>query len=220
MTHQPTEFTPATLPTGRRMVDGTEEIQDSKGRWIPVSLAKPADLLIDEQVRKMMGFAVALSEQVSRFKLHTLDDIEALVSMLSQEYQVTKGGKKGNMTFHSHDGLMMVRVQVQDHIDFGAELQIAKELIDECLNEWAATSRPEIKTIVTRAFNTDKAGKVNRAELYMLTRLEIDDDRWQRAMKAIGDAQRVIGSKEYVRFYMRPHPEAEFTSVTIDLAKA
>ena len=220
MTQHTTDFQPAEIPTGRRSVGGTEEIQDAKGRWIPVSLAKTSDLLVDEQVRKIMGFAIALSDQVTRFKLHTLDDIEALVGLLAQDYGVTMGGKKGNMTFHSHDGCFKVQVQVQDNIEYGSELQIAKQLIDQCLNEWAETSRPEIRTIVTRAFNTDKAGKVNRAELYMLTRLEIDDERWVRAMKAIKDAERVIGSKEYVRFYMRPDPEAEFTAVTIDLAKA
>lgn len=220
MTTHSTEFTPAELPTGRRTVNGVEEIQDAKGRWIPTSLAKATDILIDEQVRKIMGFAVALNGQVERFKLHTLDDIQALVLMLAQEYDVTVGGTKGNMTFHSHDGCMKVQVQVQDNIEFGPELQIAKSLIDECLNEWAADARVEIRTIVTRAFNTDKGGQVNRGELYMLTRLEIDDDRWVRAMKAIKDAQRVIGSKEYVRFYMRSDPEAEWNAVTIDMAKA
>lgn len=220
MNTQSTKFTPAKLPSGRRMVNDIEEIQDAKGRWIPVSLAKASDVLIDEQVRKIMGYAVALSDQVKRFKLHTLDDIQALVLMLAQEYQVTVGGRKGNMTFPAHDGCMKVQVQVQDRIEFGAELQIAKQLIDECLDDWASTSRPEIRTIVTRAFNTDKAGQVNRAELYMLTRLDFDDDRWKRAIQAIHDAERVVGSKEYVRFYMRPNPEAEWTAITIDLAKA
>ncbi len=121
------------------------------------------------------------------------------------------------MTF---DGLMKVQVQVQDAVDFGPQLQIAKGLVDECLNEWSADSRPEIRAIVTRAFNTDRAGQINRAEIFMLLRLEIEDERWKRAMDAIRDAMRVVGSKTYVRCYERSSIAANWQAVTIDLARA
>lgn len=115
---------------------------------------------------------------------------------------------------------MQIRVQVSDLIQFGPELQIAKGLIDECLTEWSADSRPEIQALVTRAFNTDRAGQINKAELFMLLRLEIDDERWKRAMDAIRASIRVTGSKEYVRFYRRRTVEANWEAITIDLAKA
>lgn len=115
---------------------------------------------------------------------------------------------------------MKVQVQVSDLIAFGPELQIAKSLIDECLTEWSADSRPEIQSIVMRAFNTDKEGQVNRSDVFMLLKLEILDPRWQSAMEAIRNAIRVTGSKEYVRFYRRATLEAEWQAITIDLAKA
>ncbi len=98
---------------------------------------------------------------------------------------------------------MKVQVQVAELIDFGPELQIAKKLVDECLNEWSADSRPEIQALVSDAFDTDKEGKINRAKIFMLLRHSIEDERWMRAMDAIRDAMRVTGSKEYVRFYTR-----------------
>ena len=107
-----------------------------------------------------------------------------------------------------------------DQIDFGAELQVAKSIIDECLNEWSIDSRPEIQSIVMRAFNTDKEGKINRSEIFMLMRHQIEDPRWQRAMDAIRDAMRVTGSKEYIRFYTRETVTDGWQAVTIDLAKA
>ena len=115
---------------------------------------------------------------------------------------------------------MRVQVQVADQIAFGPQLQIAKTLIDECLTEWSADSRPEIQSIVTRAFNTDREGQINKAELFMLLRLEIEDARWNRAMDAIRASIRVTGSKEYVRFYARDKVEDGWTAITIDLAKA
>ena len=214
------EHNPLPIPDGRVEVSGKTYMPDAKGNLVPVELVAPATQLEDETVRKIIGYAMALSEQVARFKGHTFEDLGALEALLRQEYGVTKGGAKGNKTFMSHDGLFKVQVQVADHIDFGPQLQIAKELVDECLNEWAADSRPEIRAIVTRAFNTDKAGQINRSEIFMLLRLEIEDKRWQEAMRAIRDAMRVVGSKTYIRCYERDRHDAAWRAVTIDLAKA
>lgn len=214
------DFQPHPVPDGRTEVQGRIYMADAKGALVPVDLVRPEDQLEDETVRTIMGFALALSDQVARFKAHTFDDIGAFDAILAQEYGCTKGGAKGNKTLMSFDGLMKVQVQVADRIDFGAQLQVAKGLVDECLNEWAAEARDEIRTIVTRAFNTDRQGQINRSEIFMLLRLEIADARWRRAMDAIRAAMRVVGSKTYVRCYARAAPDAAWAAITIDLAKA
>lgn len=63
------------------------------------------------------------------------------------------------MTFQTYDGLKKVQVAISENIVFGAELQTAKNLIDECINEWGADSRPEIVTLIDHAFQVDKEGK-------------------------------------------------------------
>lgn len=214
------EATTIEAPAGVVLVNGKSYMPDAKGNLVPVETIRAADKLEDETVRKVMGHARELSAQITRFKQHTFDDLGDYEALLEQEYGATKGGAKGNKTFMTFDGLMKVSVQVQDAIDFGSQLQIAKGLIDECLTEWAADSRPEIRAIVTRAFNTDKAGKINRAEIFMLLRLDIEDVRWGKAMEAIRDAMRVVGSKTYVRCYERAAIDAPWQAVTIDLAKA
>ncbi|MEH7830358.1 DUF3164 family protein [Gemmobacter denitrificans] len=208
------------IPDGIILIDGIEHMADGRGAKIPVSMIKPMDQLIDQTVRKILGFAIPLSDQVSRFKQHTFDDIGALEALLAEKYEAKLGGPKGNKTLMTHDTLFKVSVQVADNIAFGPELQVAKGLIDECLNEWAEGARDEIRTIVTRAFNTDKEGQINRAEIFMLLRLEIKDERWRRAMEAIRDAMRVVGSKTYVRCHRRAAIDAPWEAVTIDLAKA
>ena len=195
-------------------------MRDAKGSLVPVDLVKPADKLEDETVRKVIGYAIDLSNQISRFRGHTMTDLGEFDALLAQEYNVKKGGKKGNRTYVTFDGLQKVVVQVQDSVDFGPQLQQAKNLLDECMNEWAADARPEIKAIITRAFNTDKEGKVNRSEIFMLLRLDITDPRWQEAMRAIRDAMRVVCSKEYVRFYIRNSIEAPWQPILINIAAA
>jgi hypothetical protein len=201
-------------------VNGKPYLTDAKGALVPLETIKPIDKLEDEVVRKVMRFAGELSDQIARFRGHTMTDLGEFDALLAQEYNVKKGGPKGNRTYQSFDGLLKVEVKVADFIDFGPQLQVAKRLLDECLTEWSADSRPEIRAVITRAFNTDKEGQVNRSEIFMLLRLDIEDPRWQEAMRAIREAMRVTGSKEYIRFHRRADLSDRWQAVTIDLARA
>ena len=201
-------------------VGGHPHMRDAKGRLVPVELIKPADKLEDEMVRKIMAFAADLSAQITRFKEHTFADLNGFQQLLEQDYGARAGGQKGNVTFQTVDGLMQVKVQIADLIEFGPQLQQAKTLIDACLVEWGADSRPEIRAIVTRVFAVEKQGQINKADLFQLLKLDIADERWINAMTAIRDAIRVTGTKEYVRFYRRRRPQDRFEAVTIDLAAA
>lgn len=212
-------FAPTPLPDGVIEIDGAPHMRDARGALVPLAHIKPQHLLQDEVVRKIVGYGIALSSQVSRFLAHTFEDIGGFEALLAQEYGGKVGGMKGNKTLMTHDGLYKVQVAVADYIDFGPELQTAKGLIDECMNEWAAGARSELRAIVTRAFNTDKPGKINRSEIFMLLRLEIEDPRWRAAMQAIRDAMRIVGSKSYVRLYRRDTQDSPWQPITIDLAK-
>lgn len=215
-----TIYPPAPIPTGRVTVDGVERIVDGNGGLIPVSAVKDQHLLEDQLVRDEMGHAVALSEQLSRFLGHFVENLTAYEQLVAEKYGARVGGAKGNKTLMTYDGLFKITVQVADNVVFGPELQIAKSLVDECLTDWTAGSGDELKAVIQRAFNTDKEGQINRAALYSLLRLEIADPRWQSAMQAIRDAMRVVGSKSYVRFYRRESADGAWRPVTIDLAKA
>ena len=201
-------------------VNGKPYMADAKGALVPLELVKAADKLEDETVRKIIGFASDLSARIARFRGHTMADLGEFDALLEQEYGVTKGGKKGNRTYQTFDGLMKVTVQVADQITFGPQLQSAKKLFDECVTDWSVDSGPELRGVITDAFNTDKEGKIDRNAILKLLRREIDDERWKKAQDAIRDAIRVIGSKEYVRFYARSRITDGWLAVTIDLAKA
>lgn len=214
-----------TLETRTAQTDGITEFNgrhymvDARGALVPLGAVKAQDKLIDETVRKIMAFAVALSEQVARFKGHTFDDIGSMQALLEQEYGAKAGGPKGNITLTTFDGLQKVTLKMADLIEFGPELQAAKKLVDECLNDWSADAGDELRTIVNRAFQVDREGKINRAEIFMLLRAQIDDERWKRAMDAVRDSIRVIGSKAYLTFHHRPSADAAWVGISIDLAR-
>ncbi|MGY2732371.1 DUF3164 family protein [Sphingomonas sp. UYP23] len=201
-------------------VGGTPYLSDAKGNLVPLASVKAADLLMDETVRAIVANAREVSAVVANLKSQTFQSVGDLQALIAQDYGAIIGGKKGNITLTSFDGRQKVQVQVADLLEFGPELQPAKALIDECLTEWAVGSAMELRALVNRVFQVDKDGQINRAELFMLLRVEIQDDRWTRAMKAIRDSMRIIGSRTYVRYYDRPAPDAAWQPVSIDLATA
>lgn len=207
-----------TIPAGATEINGTVYMTDPKGSLTPIGTIKAQDLLMDETVRFLATKARDLSAAIAAFKAECFAELRAFNDLLDQEYEARRGGPKGNVTFTTFDGLTKITLQVADNIVFGPELQVAKKIIDECLLEWAEGGRDEIRAIVMRAFNVDKEGQINRAEMFGLLRLEITDERWQRAMQAIRDSMRITGTKEYVRFHQKTSPEAWFRPISLDIA--
>ncbi|MDP1617313.1 DUF3164 family protein [Phenylobacterium sp.] len=201
-------------------VNGQDYMHDVRGNLVPVAAIKTTDLLMDEVVRKIHAYATDLSDQIKRFKEHTSDDVYGFLALLAQEYGLVRGGIKGNVMLQSFDGLLRVTVQTAERVTFGPELQQAKALVDECLVEWASTSGPEIQAIVQDAFNVDKQGEVSPTRLFQLLRLKSEDPRWLRAMQAITDSIRPLGTKEYFRFHRRETRTSAWKLVVIDLAAA
>lgn len=206
------EPTPEPVPVGYR--------RDQRGNLIAEANISPAELLEDQTVEKIHGFAEVLSAQIARFKGHCFDDVGAFLTIIGEQYGDKRGGAKGNMTLTTFDGKKKVQIQVAERLTFGPQLMIAKNLVDECIRTWAEGASANIRVLVDQAFDVDKEGKVNREALFRLRRLNIDDERWQRAMQALTDSIRVEGSTVYVRFYRRPSARDRWQAVTIDLASA
>ncbi len=196
----------------------TTHMTNDKGHLVPVEMVKPEHKLEDQLVAQLFGQATKLNAELTYFKAAAFDDIDAFLALLSEKYGLLKGGKKGNLTLQSYDGLSKVQVQVADGIAFGPELQIAKGLIDECIKAHSGGVNPTILTIVNHAFAVDKEGRVNRGNILGLRRLDIKDEQWTQAMQAINDSMRVVSTKQYVRFYRRTNLLSPWNSITLDFA--
>lgn len=192
---------------------------DAKGRLVPPGLVRPADELEDATVRRILAFGVDLADQISRFKRHSYDDVAAFLECLGEEYNVQrKPGRRGNFTLQSYDGRAKVVLQVQDRIVFGPELQVARKLVDECIAEWSNGTRDEVVALLQGAFEPDRAGHISREAVFRLRRIDIDDPRWRQVRQAIDDAVRVVGTKAYMRLYLRGSATDAWRPVPIDIA--
>lgn len=195
-----------------------DHMRDGQGRLVPISMIKPIDLERDQLVRALVEKAAALSAQIAKFKAEAFGDIEAFVDLSAEQYGAKIGGKKGNVTLVSFDGRYKIQRAIQENITFDERLQAARALIDECLRDWTQGARPEVVTLVNDAFRTDTKGEIRTARVLALRRLEIHDDRWRRAMQAIGEACQVTGSRSYIRVYERIGETDQYRIISLDIA--
>jgi len=207
-------------------IDGIVTINDKRfylaedGSLIPENMVKPADKLEDDSVRKMIGFALEVNGIVSRFKQHSFEDFFTTLSLINEKYGVSKGGKAGNVSMQTLDGLQKVSIKKAEIKKFGPQLAAAKQKIDDCIASWVEGSRDEVLVLINRAFDVQKEGKINHSALFQLLRYEISEPRWQDAMQALADAIRIVGTRTYITFQRRDTTDEEFRTITVNLAKA
>lgn len=194
--------------------------RDAGGRLVPASMVKPIDQARDALVRELVAKAREVSEILGKFKAQAFADIGAFVEMSAEQYGAKVGGAKGNVTLATFDGAFKIVRQVAETIVFDERLQAAKALIDECIQEWSQGSRDEIRALINDAFQVNKEGNINTARVLGLKRLDIRDEKWQRAMQAIADSVQVSGTKPYIRIYERVGDTDKFTPITLDVAGA
>lgn len=192
--------------------------QDAKGRLIPVETIKPIDMARDQLVGEIVKKAQAVSETLADFKTAVFADIGAFIELSAERYDAKLGGAKGNVTLVSFDGRYKVQRAIQDTLTFDEGLQAAKALIDECVHEWTEGARSEIRALINDAFNVDKEGNISTGRILSLRRLDIQDEKWQRAMTALSDSVRVQCSKSYIRVYERVGDTDQYRAIPLDIA--
>nr|WP_321482213.1 DUF3164 family protein [uncultured Cohaesibacter sp.] len=193
-------------------------MENAKGALVPIETVKPEHIEEDALVRNLMAEAETLNAQLAAFKQKAFGNVEAFRELISEKYGAKRGGKKGNVTLNSYDGSLQLVVAVNESISFGPELEAAKALIDECIQEWSKDANANLRALVDDAFQVDKQGKISTGRVLGLRRLNIEDEKWLKAMEAISDALRVTGSKSYFRAYKRQQGSEERSPVSLDIA--
>lgn len=193
-------------------------MEDQLGRMVPVEQIREIDRERDALVTEIVGKARAVSAQIQQFKAGVMGDIQAFVDLSAERFEVKVGGSKGNISLLSYDGRYKVQRAIDEYIVFDERLQVAKALIDECIHAWSEGSRSEIRVLINDAFQVDQQGKVNTKRILGLRRLNIADERWRKAMDAIGESIQVTGSKAYIRVYERK-ADGSYEQISLDVSR-
>ena len=193
-------------------------MKNAAGHLVPTDQVRESDLMRDEVARELATEAIAIHTALRKFKARALNDIADLVKIAGERYDVTLGGKKGNVSITTYDGAYKIVRQVAERLAFTEELEAAKELINRCIDRWSEGANPHIRALVDRAFRTDTKGQIKTTAVLELLRLEIDDAEWQNAMDAIRDSIQSTGTAIYVRVYQRIGDSDQYRAIPLDLA--
>lgn len=201
---------------------------DQKGWWINQrnesvhpDLIRPNEKLKDEMVEKLIEKAKAMRKAVFEFRKAAEEDVESYFALLLQEYGMDEKSrsKKGNLTLENFSSTARVEIRIQETLTFDEKLQVAKLKVDEFLDDVTKESSPTIRTLVTKAFEVDKEGKIDAKKIFALKSYDISDPRWVEAMGIIDESKKVSHRKPYIRFYDRESVEDSFQNIAIDLAQ-
>ncbi|HBW5615878.1 MULTISPECIES: DUF3164 family protein [Klebsiella] len=198
-------------------INQDEYMKDRKGRLVPISQISDYDLAMDSFVREQVSAAKIKRDELSEFKRRAFDECYAWLDLVAEKYGRTRGGAKGNVTFPTFDGSQQITIRVQETLTFGPELQIAKELFDECVTDWSKGANANLQAIVTDAFQVDKEGQLNTGRILSLRRVKIQDERWIKAMDAISESLQVAMSKTYINFREKDK-SGKLVNIPLDIA--
>lgn len=195
--------------------DESKFMKNAQGAYIPIENVKPVDKLRDDLVKNLMSKTKKVQKIIEDHRNICWEDIKAFLEISASEHNVKYGGEKGNITLLSYDGKYKVVIANQDYISFNEKLQIAKDLIDECIRKWAKGADKNLLALVNDAFKVDKQGKISTEKILGLRRLEINDSTWNEAMKAITESITVEDSKRYIRFYERRDKDGKYEHISL-----
>lgn len=193
---------------------------NAQGSLVPEAKVKEIDKDRSRTVHQLCEQAKAVSANLLAFKLLAMKEVFDFVERSMALYDVKRGGKKGNVTLLSFDGKYKIVRQMQETIAFDERLQAAKALIDECVSGWVKGSNANVKALINHAFQVDQQGKISTGRVLALRQLEISDEQWERAMKAIGDSMQVLSTKPHIRFYELDEKSGEYIPIILDVAGA
>lgn len=195
-------------------------MRNAIGHLVPIESIKDIDLVRDQFVRSIIERTKDFSSQIEAFKQQLADDVQAFVDLSAEKYGVKNGAVSGRwvplMTF---DGQYKVTREISDLIDFDERLQIAKELVDECLEEWGQTADSKVKTMLADAFQVNKKGRVNVQKVLGLRKFKFEDHRWKEAMEAIADSLTVVGTRPYYRMHERD-ASGKYQQINLDFSRS
>jgi hypothetical protein len=173
---------------------------DSQGREFPTSIIDRELVKRDALVGRIADRALKLQERILADKRKMVDDLDKYLD----DFARRNGLKwRGNAELINFDESMKVEVRYRERIQFGVELQLAKQKIDECLKEWTTDSNANLKAIISEAFQVDKKGEIAKHRILALRRYNIQDETWKEAMELIDRAIQVTSTKQYIAIYTR-----------------
>jgi len=194
--------------------------RNKDGKFVHEDMVPVDKQLEDELVVDLIWGAINVSQVIQEYKTKAFEQCYAFNDLLRQKYDMERiTSKSGAVTLKNYDGTMEVQIQVAKLITFDQKLVLAKEKIDEYLDEKTEHADAEIRTLITRVFDV-KNGKVDAKQIMSLKQYPITHPKWKTAMTMIDEATEIAGTKSYIRFRHRANGQIDgrMEPILLDIA--
>lgn len=198
-------------------IDGVTYYRKADGSLVPEDQIKDLDKLRDQMVMGIADKVLSLKQEMIKTKADVVEDIEAFMETASEQYGVNYGGEKGNLTFTSFDGNIQIKYYSNDYLTFNEGIYVAKQLIDEFLEDITKDSSKSIKQIVNNAFNL-KQGRMDVKAILKLRDINETDPRWIKAMGIIDESRQYVTGNKALRLYIRNRSTDKMEYIPLDFS--
>ena len=200
-------------------------VKDDQGRWIdakgdpiPAKYVDPVAKKRDAMVEKLHRLALQEQERLRKFKELVRNDITKYLDWLATTNGEEALNPGGNYNLDTFSGNLRISVKVNKVIVFDERLQLAKQKIDRCAEEWSVGANENLQVVVSHAFIQDKKGNVDTGRILGLRTWKIKDPEWKAAMDLITEAITITGTREYLIFQVKKDKDSEWQTIRLDLA--
>ncbi len=192
--------------------------ENAQGHLVPDSLIADIELQRDDVVKELVAQCREASAALSAIKRTLADTVSSHISLVAEKYDIHIGGDKGNVTLTSYNGRLKIQRARANRITIGEAIVAAEAIINQLIEEWTSDARPELGQIINRAFRRNESGQLSVPRLIDLTKVEIDDPRWEQAVQAINDSLQQEDAITYFRAYQRDNTDQAWRPIPLDLA--
>jgi len=176
------------------------------GDLIPYDRVKPSERLHERRLAPLAKRRLALRTALEEHKQECFNTaIELYAAFLEENGGINNKSKgKGNITRYNFDRSIKIEINVNEAIVFDESyLQLAKDKLDEILNDGLSAAKDWIKPIVMEAFENRGGGLDTKRVLGLRRHAEnIPDQRYKDAMSLIDKAIRKPNSKQYFSLFI------------------
>jgi hypothetical protein len=192
--------------------------KDPSGELVPEKYVPAYDRLRDQIATRIARRWLDERDRLAKVKAETIADIEKLVAAAAKESGVSLGGEKGNVQFRSFDGNITVASDRQFRTEFDERLKFAQQLINEAVAEMTATADADLAEIGRKAFQPRKSGNLDMQRIRDLRHYKVKHPKWVQACEIIGECERVVGHRDYVRVTIRIAADSKPEPIVLDIA--
>ncbi|MFP5420267.1 MAG: DUF3164 family protein [Gammaproteobacteria bacterium] len=196
-------------------------LRNAAGNLVHESEISEQDKLCDSVVMAIASVALRLNSELKALKDKALSDIDDLITIAGEKYDMKLGGPKGNISLLSFDGSFKLKRIHQDSIGYTEEMEVAKAKVFECISRWGQTvhedAHKHLFTLATRAFRPTKGGEISISRVMDMLRAEINDPDWKKAKQAVQDSLIVNGKAVYIQVQQRGEGK-KYSTILLDIA--